>query len=127
MNTDLRKKSKTGFEKYFFRLMNDAVLVKTMENVRKHRYIKPAPIGASRNYSESEANYHTTKIFSENLLAMEVKKTQMHVNKPVYLGLSILELSKIVMYEFWYDYVNSKDEEKTKSYLQPNFISENEN
>ena len=98
-----------------------------MENVRKHRYIKPAPTEASRNYSESEANYHTTKIFSENLLAMEVKKTQIHVNKPVYLGLSILELSKIVMYEFWYDYVNSKDEEKTKSYLQPNFIGENEN
>ena len=127
MNTDLRKKSKNGFEKYFFRLMNDAVLGKTMENVRKHRYIKPATTEASRNYSESEANYHATKIFSENLLAMEVKKTQMHVNKPVYLGLSILELSKIVMYEFWYDYVNSKDEEKTKSYLQPNFISENEN
>ena len=50
-----------------------------------------------------------------------------YYNKPVYLGLSILELSKIVMHEFWYDYVNSKDEEKTKSYLQPNFISENEN
>ena len=64
----------------------------------------------------SEPNYHTTKFFTENLLAIEMKKTEILMNKPVYLGLSILELSKILMYEFWYDYVKSKYCEKTKYY-----------
>ena len=54
----------------------------------------------------SEPNYHTTNFFSENLIVIELKKTQTFMNKPVYLGLSILELSAIVMYKFWYDYVN---------------------
>ena len=61
-----------------------------------------------RNYSVSESNHHTTKFFTENLLPMEVKKTEILMNKPVHLGLSILELSKILMYEFWYDYVKAK-------------------
>ena len=52
----------------------------------------------------SEPNYHTTNFFSENLIVIELKKTQTFMNKPVYLGLSIL--SAIVMYKFWYDYVN---------------------
>ena len=77
---------------------------KTMGSVRKHRYIKLVKTEKRRNYLVSEPNY-TTKFFSEHLLAREMKKTQkILINKPVYLGLSILELSKIVMYEFWYDY-----------------------
>ena len=67
-----------------------------------------------RNYSVSEPNFHTTKIFTENLLAMEMKKTEILMNKPVHLGLSILELSKILMYEFWYDYVKPRFGEKEK-------------
>ena len=62
----------------------------------------------------SEPNYHTTKFFTENLLAIQIKKTQVLMNKPVYLRLSILELSKILMYEFWYDYVKVKYDEKAK-------------
>ena len=85
-----------------------------MENVRKHRNIKLAVTKQRRNYLISESNYHATKIFSENLLAIEIEKTQILMNKPVYLGLSILELSKIVMYEFWYDYVKPKHGEKAK-------------
>ena len=56
----------------------------------------------------SEPNYYTTKIFTQNLLAIELKKTQILMNKPVCSGLSILELRKIVMYQFWYDYVKVK-------------------
>ena len=56
----------------------------------------------------SEPNYHTTKWFSENLLAIEIKKTKVKMNKPIYLGLSILEISKTLMYEFWYDYMKPK-------------------
>ena len=67
---------------------------KTMENVRKHRSIKRATTERRRNYLVSEPNYHTTKFFAENLLAIETRKTQKLMNKLVYLGLSILDLSK---------------------------------
>ena len=102
MNTKLRQKAKNNFEKYFFKLMNNAVFRKTMKNVRKHRNIKLVTTERRRNYLVSEPNYHTTKFFTENLFAIEIRKTQILTNKPVYLGLSILDLSKTVMYEFWY-------------------------
>ena len=108
MNTELRKKAKNDFEKDFFKLMNNAVFGKTMENVRKHRNIKLVTTDKRRNQLVSEPNYHTTKWFPEQLLAIEMKKTKVKMNKPVYLGLSILEISKILMYEFWYDYIKPK-------------------
>ena len=74
INTDLRKKANNDFEKDFFELINNAVFGKTMENVGKHRYIKLVPTVRRRNYLVSERNYHTTKFFSENLLAIEMKK-----------------------------------------------------
>ena len=98
----------------FFKLMNYAVFGKNMENVRKHSDIKLVTKERRRNYLVSEPNYHTTKFFRENLLAIEMKKTQINMNKPVYLGLSILILSKTVMFEFWYDYVKPKHGEKAK-------------
>ena len=67
---------------------------KTMEKVRKHRYIKLVTTSKRRNYLVSELNYHTTKWFSENLLAIEMKKIKVKMNKPVYIGLSITEISK---------------------------------
>ena len=108
MNTKLRQKAKNNFEKDFFKLMNNAVFRKTMENVRKHRNIKLIATKRKRNYLVSHSNYHTTKFFTKNLLATEMRKTQILMNNPVYLGLSILDLSKTVMHEFWYDYVNPK-------------------
>ena len=74
MNTDLRKKTKNDFEKDSFKLMNNAVFGKTIENVRKHRDIKLVTTDRRRNYLVSEPNYHTTKFFTENLLAIEMKK-----------------------------------------------------
>ena len=70
MNTKLRKEAKNTFEKYFFKLMNNSVLGKTMENVRNHRYIRLGTIEEQRSKLVSEPNYHTTKYFSENLLAI---------------------------------------------------------
>ena len=67
-----------------------------------------------RNYLVPEPNYHNTKFFTENLLTIEMKQTDLLMNKIVYLGLLILELSKILMYEFWYDYVKPKFGEKEK-------------
>ena len=98
MNTNLRNKAKTDFEKDFFKLMNNAVFGKPMENMKKHRDIKIV----------------TTKFFTKNLLAMGIKKTQILMNKLVYLRLSILELNKMLMYEFWYDYVKPRYGEETK-------------
>ena len=100
MNADLRKKAKNNFEKEFFKLLNTAIFRKTMESARKHRDIKLATTERRRNYLVSEPNYHTTKLITENLLAIEMKKTEILINKPVHLGLSMLELSKILMHDF---------------------------
>ena len=88
--------------------MNNAVFAKTMKNVRKQRNIKHVTRERRRNYLVSEPNYHTARFFTENLLAIEMRKTQILMNMPVYLGLSILELSKTVIYKFRYDYVKPK-------------------
>ena len=83
-----------------------------MENVRKHRGFKLVTTKKRKNYLVSEPNYHGIKFFIENLLAIKIRKTQIFMNKPVYLGLSILELSKIVMHKFWYEHVKPKYGEK---------------
>ena len=114
MNTELRKQAKNDFEKDFFRLMNNSVFGKTMENVRKHRDIKLVTTDKRRNQLVSVPNYHTTKWFSDDLLATEMKKIKVKMNKPVYLGLSILEISKTLMYKFWYDYINPKFQDNAK-------------
>ena len=114
MNTKLRTEAKNGFEKDFFNLMNTTVFGKTMENVRNHRNIKLVTTDKRRNQLASEPNYHTTKYFSENLMAIEMKKTKVKMNKPIYLGMSILDISKTLMYEFWYDYIKPKYQDKAK-------------
>ena len=105
MNSKLRKKNKYDFKKDFFKLMNNPVFGKTVENMRKHRDIKRVTTEQRKNYLVSEPNYRTTKFFTEDLLAIEMRKTQILINKPVYLGLSILDLSKTVIHKFWHDYV----------------------
>ena len=99
MNTRLRKKAENNFEEDFFKLMNNAVSGKTMENVRKHRNIKIVTTDKIINYLVSERNYHTTKFFTEHLLAIEIRKIQILRNKLVFLDLPILHLSKTVIYE----------------------------
>ena len=86
----------------------NSVFGKTMENVRKHRDIKLITTDKRRYQLVSEPNYHATKWFSENVLVIEMKKIKVKMNKPVYLGLSILEISKSLMYEFCYDYIKPK-------------------
>ena len=108
MNTEFRKNAKNDFEKDFFKLMNNAVFDKTMENVRKHRDIKLVTTDTKRNKLVSEPNYHTAKWFSESLLAIEMKKTVIKANKPIYLGLAILSISKIKMYNYWYNDMKPK-------------------
>ena len=108
INTELRKKASNDFEKDFFKLMNNAVFGKTMENVRKHRDIKLVKTDHKRIKLASKPNYHTMNLISENLSIIELEKVKVKMNKPMYLGLSILEISKIIMYEFCYDYMKNK-------------------
>ena len=114
MNTKLRTEAKNYFEKDYFKLMDNSVFGKTMENVRNHRDIKLVTTNERRNKLVSEPNYHRTKHFSENLLAVEMRKTKILMNKPVYLGKAILDISKALMYEFWYDYIKPKYDQNAK-------------
>ena len=90
MNTEL---AKDDFEKDLFKLMNNAVFGKTMENIRKHRDIKLVTTNKRRIKLVSEPNYHTTNYISEDLSIIEMNKTKVKMNKPIYLGLSILDIS----------------------------------
>ena len=103
-----------NLKKDFFKLLNNSVFGKTIENVRKHRNIKLVTTEGKRNKLVSESNYHTTKQFSENLLAIEMKKTKVKMNKPVYLGMSTLDIRKTLMYDFSYDYLKPKYNDKAK-------------
>ena len=114
MNTEFKKQAKNDFEKDFFKLKNNSALRKTMENVRKLRDIKLVTTDKKRSQLVSEPNYHTTKYFSENLLAIDMKKIKVKMNKPVYLSLSILEISKKLSYGFWYDYIKPKYQNNAK-------------
>ena len=114
MNTRLRTEARNGFEKDFFKLMNNFVFGKTMENVRKHGDVKLVTTDKRRNQLVSEPNYHTRKWFSEDLLEIEMKKIKVKLNNPVYLGLSILEFSKTLMYEFCNDYIKPKYQNSAK-------------
>ena len=114
MNTELRKAAKNEFEKDLFKWMNNSVFGKTMENIRKHRDIKLVTTDKKRSKLVSEPNYHTINLISKNLSIIEMKKTKVNMNKPIYLGLSILEISKTLMYEFWYDYMKPKYNDNVK-------------
>ena len=85
-----------------------------MDNVKNHRDIKLVTTNETRNRLVSEPNYHTTKHFSEDLLAIKMKKAQVKMNKSIYLGMSILDISKTLMYEFWYDYIKPKYGDRAK-------------
>ena len=94
--------------------MNGSVFGKTIKNVRNHRDIKLVTAEKRRIKLASEPNYHKTKQFPENLLAIEMKKTRVKINKPLYLGMSILDISKTLTYEFWCDYLKPKYNDKAK-------------
>ena len=82
--------------------------------MRKHRHIKLVATEEKRSKLVSEPNYYTTKHFSENLLAIEMKKTKVRMNNTMYLRMSILDISKTLMYEFWYDYIKLKYNDNVK-------------
>ena len=108
MNTEYRKQAKNEFEKTFFKLMNNSVFGKTMENVWKRKDIKLVCTEKKRKRLASKPNYRNTIRFSDNLIAMDMRQVEVLMNKPVYLGQAIVDLSKTVMYKFHYDYIKAK-------------------
>ena len=90
-------------KKDIFTLMNNSVFRKIVENVRKHRDIKLVTTDKIRNQLASKPNYYTTKHFPDNLMAIEVKNTKTKMNRSIYLCVSVLDINKTLMYEFWYD------------------------
>ena len=114
-NTNLRAKAKNNFEKDFFKLMNNSVFGKTMENIRNRVDVKLVNTKEKLRQLVAKPNLKSPpKIFSENLVSVHMKKTSLTMNKPVYLGMCILELSKIIMFDFHYNYIKSKYGDKAK-------------
>ena len=105
MNTELRKNVKNEFGKDFCKLKINSIYGKTVQNDRKHRDIKLLTAEHERNKLSSETNYNFTKWISKHLLVMKMKKIEVKINKPIYLGQAVLHLSKTLMFEFWYDYL----------------------
>ena len=107
-NVKLRTQAKNDFEKDFFKLMNNSVFGKTMENIRNRVNVKLVDTGEQFKKLAAKPNYESRKIFNENLVSVHMKKTSLTMNKPVYLGMSILDLSKTVMFDFHYKYIKPK-------------------
>ena len=114
MNTNLRTQAKNNFEKDFYKLMNNSVFGKTMENIRNRVDVKLVNTEEKFKKLVAKPNFKSRKIFNENLISVHMKKTSLTMNKPVYLGMCILELSKTVMFDFHYNYMKPKYGNKTK-------------
>ena len=114
LNTELRKEAENEFENDLYKRMINSVYGKTMENVRNHPDIKLVSTDKRKCILASEPNYHSTKYISKDLLVMEMRKTDVRMNKSIYLGQAILDLSKTLMYEFWYDYIKPKFGDKAR-------------
>ena len=104
LNTQLKTKAKNDFEKDFFKFMNNSVFGKKIENIRKHKDIKLVTNANAYLKNVMKPNFKSGVLFGENLMGCEIGKIKVVMNKPVYLGQAILDLSKIVMYEFHYDF-----------------------
>ena len=114
LNTDLRTKAKNEFEKDFFKLMNNSVFGKTMENIKNRVNIKLVTDRKKAEKLAAKPNFKHCNIFDEDLIAIHMKKTSLTMNKPVYLGMCILDLSKTLMFDFHYNYIKKKYGDKAK-------------
>ena len=114
LNTKLRSRAKNDFEKDFFKLMNNSVYGKTLENIRNHKDIRLVNNRKSASMYANKPNFHHCTIFDESLISIHMKRTKLVLDKPIYLGFSILERSKQLMYEFHYNYIKTKYGDKAR-------------
>ena len=108
LHTNLRSMAQNEFEKDFFKLMNNSIFGKTMENIRNRENIRLVNNQKSLKKCAAKPNFDHFTEFDENLVAVHMKKTELVFNKPVYLGMSILDLSKTLMYDFHYNCIKKK-------------------
>ena len=113
-NTNLRAMAKNNFEKDYYKLMNNSVFGKTMENLRNRVDVRLVNTKEKLRKLVAKPNFKSRKIFNENLVSVHMSKTSLLMNKPIYLGMCILDLSKIIMYDFHYNYIKSKYADKAK-------------
>ena len=113
-NTEKRKNAKNNFEKDFFKLMNNSVFGKTMENIRKRVDVRLVTDEKKLLKLTSKPTYVSSKIFNENLVAVHKIKETLTLNRPAYVGMCILDLSKTLMYDFHYKYIKEKYGQKAK-------------
>ena len=113
-NTELRKTSANSFEKDFFKLMNNSVFGKTIENIRKRQNIELVDNCKKAAKLTSRPNFDRATIFDKNLIAVHMKKTEVYFDKPVYVGQAILDLSKTLMFDFHYNYIRKKYKNKAE-------------
>ena len=107
-NTNLRKLATSSFEKDFFKLMNNSVFGKTIENIRKRQNVILVDNKDLAYKLSSKPNFDRSTIFDENLISCHMKKTEVYFNKPIYVGQAILDLSKTLMFDFHYNYIRKK-------------------
>ena len=126
LTTRLRIAAKNGFAKNFFKLVNTSVFGETMQNIRNHNDMKLVTSKQKHEKYVMKPNFKDGRAFSKDLFAVEMGKTEIKMNKPVYLGQAILDLSKTLMYEFHYDYMRPKYGSKVKLYYMDtdNFVYE---
>ena len=113
-NTEKRKHAYNSFEKDFFKLMNNSVFGKTMENLRKRVNVKLVTDYTKLDKLSSEPTYVSSKIFNEDLMAVHNIKETLTLNRPAYVSMCILDLSKTLMYEFRYQYIKNKYGDRAK-------------
>ena len=114
LNTDLRTASKNDFEKDFFKLMNNSVFGKTVENIRNRVDIRLVNEEKQAKKLVSKPTFERGNIFCADLAAVHMKQTKIMFNKPIYVGFCILDLSKTLMYDFHYNYIVKKYGQKQK-------------
>ena len=113
-NTELRKLATSSFEKDFFKLMNNSVFGKTIENIRKRQNVILVDNRKKAAKLSTKPNFERATIFDENLIAVHMKKTEVYFNKPIYVGQPILDLSKTLMFDFRYNYIGKKYDNKAE-------------
>ena len=114
INTKMREQSKNKFEENFYKLMNNSIYGKCLQDKRKEKDVKAITKWKGRYGLEArvaQPNFHSSMILSEDLVLVQMERTTIFMNRPVYAGVSILDISKTIMYRFYYDFM--------KRYIQP--------